>query len=195
MLRPCGRPLSQSIRSLACQTRGMTMWVRPCAALSRAAAVSLAPQTRPHYGCAYAREATVQVRTEGQCDYPGAGAAGREGRLEGRVAGGTIGSCEICLRIRCPSGERTTRSRLGTLRSPARMHRSTWNVIGASLMRQDHSEPLVPDQTRKASPLRSSRIRHLRMDVVHVRLAFVGTRTAPLPIGCCQPLAPQTGPL
>ena len=46
------------------------------------------------------------------------------------------------------------------------MHRSTWNVIGASLMRQDHSEPLWPDQTRKASPLRSSRIRHLRMDAV-----------------------------
>jgi hypothetical protein len=93
-------------------------------------------------------------------------AAGRDGRLDGRATGGTT-----CLRIRCPSGERTTRSRLATSRSPARMHRSTWIDIAASLMRQDHSWPLLPDQTRKASPLRSSRIRHLRMDIVSFMLA------------------------
>ena len=51
------------------------------------------------------------------------------------------------------------------------MHRSTGWVIRASLTRQDHSWPLWPYQTRDAPPLRSSRIRHLRMDLVSFMLA------------------------
>src|SRR5829696_6608176 len=113
--------------------------------------------------------AALRLRYAGEAT-PGASVAGRDGGRDGRATGATSGSFEICLRIRCPSGERTTRSRLATSRSPARMHRSTWIDIAASLMRQDHSWPLLPDQTRKASPLRSSRIRHLRMDLVSFML-------------------------
>jgi hypothetical protein len=56
------------------------------------------------------------------------------------------------------------------------MQRSTCWVIGAPLMRQVHSLPLAPYHTLKASPERSSRIRHLRIE----RVSFIATALAKL---------------
>ena len=51
------------------------------------------------------------------------------------------------------------------------MQRSTCWVIGTPLIRQVHSLPLNPYQTRSASAERSTRIRHLRIELVSFMLA------------------------
>ena len=75
------------------------------------------------------------------------------------------------------------------------MHRSTWFDIGASLMRQFVAPLAVPDPQGLATPIQQDQTPAHGHRELHARLAFVGIRTAPLPVGGCQPLAPQTGPL
>jgi hypothetical protein len=74
------------------------------------------------------------------------------------------------------------------------MQRSTCWVIGAPLMRQVHSLPLAPYHTRKASPERSGRISHLRIERVSfiACLALIDEPPGPRPIhlGVLRSLAP-----